>query len=78
MGKCFEGAFDAAAQMLKFGLPRLVDYQQQDMIKGSDLKQQHGITKKLIVYVPTYREDHGNNRKINSEKIECKHCQSIV
>ena len=36
MGKCFEGAFDAqAAQMLKFGLPRLVDYQQQDMIKGS-------------------------------------------
>ncbi|MCH8657802.1 CDP-glycerol glycerophosphotransferase family protein [Staphylococcus lugdunensis] len=72
MGKCFEGAFDAqAAQMLKFGLPRLVDYQQQDMIKRQrDLKQQHGITKKLIVYVPTYREDHGNNRKINSEKIE--------
>ncbi|MEJ7428008.1 CDP-glycerol glycerophosphotransferase family protein, partial [Staphylococcus haemolyticus] len=65
-------AFDAqAAQMLKFGLPRLVDYQQQDMIKRQrDLKQQHGITKKLIVYVPTYREDHGNNRKINSEKIE--------
>ena len=41
------------------------------MIKRQrDLKQQHGITKKLIVYVPTYREDHGNNRKINSEKIE--------
>ena len=69
MGHCFNESFDAQpSQMLRFGLPRLYKYLKTDINKAQKrLKDQYGIQGKLAVYLPTYRENHQENRQINKE-----------
>ena len=58
MGHCFNESFDAhPSQMLRSGLPRLVEYLNIDIKEEQQrLKEQYGIQGKLAVYMPTYRK----------------------
>lgn len=72
MAECFKAAFDIqSTQLCTTGLPRLVPYCQLNILEKQDqLKQQHGITKKLAIYVPTYREYNQRNRMIGVAQFE--------
>ncbi|AGZ26023.1 MULTISPECIES: teichoic acid glycerol-phosphate primase TarB [Staphylococcus] len=72
MGHCFNESFDAQpSQMLRSGLPRLVEYLNIDIKEEQQrLKEQYGIQGKLAVYMPTYRENHQANRQINTSRFE--------
>ena len=72
MGHCFNESFDAhPSQMLRSGLPRLVEYLNIDIKEEQQrLKEQYGIQGKLAVYMPTYRENHQANRQINKTLFE--------
>lgn len=72
MAECFKAAFDVhPTQLCTTGLPRLVPYCQLDIKEmQTQLKQQHGITTKLAIYVPTYREYNQRNRIIDVTQFE--------
>ena len=64
MSQCFKQSLGATEeQMLYFGLPRINKYYTDDRATvKAELKDKYGITNKLALYVPTYREDKANNR----------------
>ncbi|MEQ6046431.1 teichoic acid glycerol-phosphate primase TarB [Staphylococcus saccharolyticus] len=72
MAQCFEQSFKAQPnQMLKFGLPRLVQYLNINLKEEQRrLKKQYHIRDKLAIYVPTYRESEIANRMLNKERFE--------
>ncbi|EHJ06707.1 CDP-glycerol: N-acetyl-beta-D-mannosaminyl-1,4-N-acetyl-D- glucosaminyldiphosphoundecaprenyl [Staphylococcus simiae CCM 7213 = CCUG 51256] len=62
MSQCFATAYATNEhQMLKYGLPRLQQYFITDMKQlKKKLKERYHINKKLVVYLPTYRENTDN------------------
>lgn len=72
MGTCFKASFNAKDnQMLKLGLPRLSQYLNFNLeAEQTRLKKQYNISKKLAIYVPTYRENAEDNRKLDVSRFE--------
>ncbi|MCU5746915.1 CDP-glycerol glycerophosphotransferase family protein [Staphylococcus sp. SQ8-PEA] len=72
MIQCFGAAFGAKPhQFLKTGLPRLAIYRQFNAEeKKKELKRKLGISKKVVVYLPTYREHKKGNQTINTQAFE--------
>ncbi|BGE83195.1 teichoic acid glycerol-phosphate primase TarB [Staphylococcus petrasii] len=72
MVTCFKEAFEAKDnQMLRFGLPRLMNYLNFNLkTEQARLKEHYNITNKLAIYVPTYREDAKDNRQLDKAKFE--------
>ncbi|CAC7145398.1 teichoic acid biosynthesis protein [Staphylococcus aureus] len=72
MSQCFKQSLGATEeQMLYFGLPRINKYYTADRATvKAELKDKYGITNKLVLYVPTYREDKADNRAIDKAYFE--------
>ncbi|GGG90060.1 CDP-glycerol glycerophosphotransferase family protein [Staphylococcus pragensis] len=72
MVTCFNEAFGATdKQMLRFGLPRLMNYLNFNLkTEQARLKEHYNITNKLAIYVPTYREDAKDNRQLDKANFE--------
>ncbi|MBY6180246.1 teichoic acid glycerol-phosphate primase TarB [Staphylococcus haemolyticus] len=72
MGTCFKESFEATEeQLLPLGLPRLSKYLKFNLKAEQErLKKHYNIHKKLVVYVPTYREGSENNRQIDVARFE--------
>lgn len=72
MATCFQHAFGAHyEQLVNFGVPRLSRYFQTDVeAYQKQLKAELGLTGKIAVYLPTYREDGMTNRILNKKAFE--------
>ena len=56
---------------MPLGLPRLSQYLKFNLKAEQErLKKHYNIHKKLVVYVPTYREGSENNRQIDVARFE--------
>ena len=72
MVTCFKGAFDVTdEQCVRVGLPRMETYKHVDVnAQQQALKSQLGITGRVVLYVPTYREHQTANRRIDAHAFK--------
>ena len=71
-GHVLKESFEATEdQLLPLGFTRLSQYLKFNLKAEQErLKKHYNIHKKLVVYVPTYREGSENNRQIDVARFE--------